>query len=1385
MVPARASFRMGLILGLSMAAVASAEPPPKPASVSPLVSGLMAAEPFSVPAADLLQAAASVPVHPFYSVAELVEDQHVVYDQAGRATATYRYLFRVDREGAVKGWGLVSAGWTPWLEERPEIRARVITADGVEHRLDPSTLSDAPAGGSSQDLFEDRRLLRGPLPSLQVGSLAEVEIRTVSHRALSRCGVRRNFLLTWNVPVQRARLRIELPENAPLKWILDALPAKALQRRKAGGVLSLSVDQELCMPMKAREPYEAFDEEPWPNLTLATAPSWSAVASEYLELVDAQLQGADVKAWVAQAIGGTPDRALRIQRILARLQQTVRYVGLEFGAASIVPRTPAETLRRGYGDCKDKAVLLVALLREAGIGAHVALLRAGLGRDFSSDLPGLEAFNHAIVAVEGAEVLWIDPSVPQAPAGTLPIQDCGRKALVIRPGTVAPVAIPDVEPGRNLQITTREVFLAENGSGRLEETHEAVGAAEINFRGNFTGAEPARLRENLKGYVKTTFSSERLGRVEHPDPLDLTRPFKLFLEAQEAGRAHTSEAEARVVMNPWPLVTDLNQILQPGEKDPAAEAPAGTEPRRRTDLLIPHPWTAEMRWLVHVPKGFAPGELPAAAAVDFGPAQLTLDWKVRADGDVEAAFRFRCHRLRWTPAEVDAARAALKTYEAEPSPVLVLQHTGQAHLLAGRLPEALREFRALAAAEPGSAAPLVRLAKAQLLCGLGGPARETLARAIALDPKSEPAHRQLGWTLQHDAVGRRFSPGWDRAGAIRALRTAMALAPGERMARLDLAVVLSVGARGEWLGSGDLEEAATLYQDQLSRGKDDKAQTNLTRCLASLGRFEQARASAQAMAPSEARNGWIAALDACLKGPEAAIKEVRRVHPDGEARRKAIRNASDTLIDLRRYPEAGALARELASAGTDAEDMRKRALQCESLKRYETVPVDRSTPAGAVLAFAKAAVDQDLPPERFFETVSPAQRPVRMDPAAVRETSKTFLYLSPLEDGWRKQRLDEAFSLETLGQEGSETTGFRLTTRRSSPFPTTIYVARHAGVYRIVGWDSCLGNMGREALWDLAHGNLESARAWLDRALAEARPAEPGDPFKGHLLHGLWTRGRKGDAAAIRLAAVALCAVNGPEEASGPHLKTLEEALSRTGDPASRVALLRALVHNPADAEGRAKLDARLAELLALSPGQGGAALAQVHALMEADRGMEALAVLRKAQADYPAYGAFDGLEPAVLGALGRFKEAIEARKVLIARGKATANQYNELAWQEVCRGAVSEETARTAEECVKLEKSPAHLHTQATALEELGRVEAARTALLASLRGEEPPTPASWYTFARIAEKLGEAEVARSFYAKAMDPARSGEGRPGSCTSLARRRLAEMDGGKPFAIPD
>src|SRR5205823_12138899 len=142
-----------------------------------------------------------------------------------------------------------------------------------------------------------------------------------------------------------------------------------------------------------------------------------------------------------------------VRRIVSLLHKNVRYTGVEFAESSLVPQFPSETLNRKYGDCKGKATLLVAMLRSAGIPAHLVLLDSGPGRDLNPDLPGMGMFDHAIVYVPASSPepeIWIDATAEYSQVGTLPWIDYGRWALIVDGKTDNLTKTPEITPAQNV-----------------------------------------------------------------------------------------------------------------------------------------------------------------------------------------------------------------------------------------------------------------------------------------------------------------------------------------------------------------------------------------------------------------------------------------------------------------------------------------------------------------------------------------------------------------------------------------------------------------------------------------------------------------------------------------------------------------------------------------------------------------------------------------------------------------------------------------------------------------------------------------------------------------------------------------------------------------------
>jgi len=107
----------------------------------------------------------------------------------------------------------------------------------------------------------------------------------------------------------------------------------------------------------------------------------------------------EIKQKVAELTAGAA-APLDKMRVLARfVQHDVRYVAIELGIGGFQPHPAAEVFSHRYGDCKDKATLMAAMLHEIGVDSYYVVINAERG-SISPDMPAHSGFNHVILAVK-------------------------------------------------------------------------------------------------------------------------------------------------------------------------------------------------------------------------------------------------------------------------------------------------------------------------------------------------------------------------------------------------------------------------------------------------------------------------------------------------------------------------------------------------------------------------------------------------------------------------------------------------------------------------------------------------------------------------------------------------------------------------------------------------------------------------------------------------------------------------------------------------------------------------------------------------------------------------------------------------------------------------
>jgi hypothetical protein len=420
MHPGRKAVYLTLLFQLAALGTAAAAAPPGAVPWE--------AQPFAGDPGEVLAAGRAATAGATADVVVLLEEGLYTFDEQGRCDYRYRLVYVVRTEAGARGWDSIDGVWAPWHEERPVLRARVVTPEGQAFVLDPKTIGEVPLSDDDPDLLTDRKRLRAPLPGLKVGAVVEEEVRSVDRQPFFAAGTQYRFYLGNDVPTRRVRVVVDAPESLPLHHALRGTSGLTLEREREGGRVRLRLEAGPLDPAPAFEPWMPSDRPRAAFLAFSTGASWTAVADTYGRIVDAQ---------IGIASPATLRKGVRREEVAARLLRAlraeVRYTGLEFGEAAIVPRSPAEVVARKYGDCKDQAALLLSRLRGEGIPAHVALLSTGPGADVEPGLPGIGGFDHAIVVVPGDPPLWIDPTDDFSRVGELPVSDQDRLARAASP----------------------------------------------------------------------------------------------------------------------------------------------------------------------------------------------------------------------------------------------------------------------------------------------------------------------------------------------------------------------------------------------------------------------------------------------------------------------------------------------------------------------------------------------------------------------------------------------------------------------------------------------------------------------------------------------------------------------------------------------------------------------------------------------------------------------------------------------------------------------------------------------------------------------------------------------------------------------------------------
>jgi cellulose synthase operon protein C len=382
-----------------------------------------------------------------------------------------------------------------------------------------------------------------------------------------------------------------------------------------------------------------------PYLHASSFASSAAVSHWYADLVTQALHGADrdpALARMAVKLKGATPRGT-VENVFRYASDKIRYVGLEFGIHSLRPHDASEVLARRFGDCKDKATLIVALLRLSGIDAQVALVRTASGGRLHDPIASLGVFDHAIAYIP-AHKLWLDATQRHHQMDELPSLDAGGMALRIplrahhKPTSVEP--LPRSAASKNTRRERRTINLAKNGAADIAIQLRLTGLPAASARGRLHAAATRveRLEEPLsKELPGVKIRDVAVAGVLRPAPVEIT----FAGAAPELGTAVGNE---RAIV-PIPLTESFTSRLGGGRD-------------RTHDLVLPYAFEDRRQVVLRPPPGWSIVAIPTPLVIDEPYAALNFKCTA-APPTVVCSYALIARQPRITAAQHPSWRAML------------------------------------------------------------------------------------------------------------------------------------------------------------------------------------------------------------------------------------------------------------------------------------------------------------------------------------------------------------------------------------------------------------------------------------------------------------------------------------------------------------------------------------------------------------------------------------------------------------------------------------------------------------------------------------------------------------------------------------------------------
>lgn len=458
----------------------------------------------------------------------LLCDEKVEVTPQNTQVSSLHYLVKILNERGKESFSETHIDYDSTYEKVELEYARTIKPDGTIAEVGSKNTRDV-SKYLNFPLYSNVRVFIISFPEIAEEAVIEYKIKIYKNQLINKKDFVIDYPLQTSEPILAASFQIGLPAGRnPRIKILN----EGYNNFKAD--LNPRIEEKdncLIYAWKFKDIPQIIPESNMPPVTIitpalliSTFDSWKDIYNWWWQLAKNKIiADTAIKSEVKELIENKNSDEAKIRAIYNFCAQKIRYVAVEYGQAGYEPHAACDIFKNKYGDCKDQAVLLVTMLKEAGLESWPVLIPTEECYNLNDDFPSV-IFNHCIAAVLlDKEVIFLDPTAQTCSFGDLPAGDQNRRVLIIREDSYQVLDTPLYPSGHNLLKQSLKIKINNDETISGEKEVFTSGVYSQGQRYWLVYTQPELIEETLNSKIQEISIGAKLENynIENRDNLDL------------------------------------------------------------------------------------------------------------------------------------------------------------------------------------------------------------------------------------------------------------------------------------------------------------------------------------------------------------------------------------------------------------------------------------------------------------------------------------------------------------------------------------------------------------------------------------------------------------------------------------------------------------------------------------------------------------------------------------------------------------------------------------------------------------------------------------------------------------------------------------------------